>query len=143
MENAKIFIEPVSVKSLKFIAVGAINTIVFYVVFVLLIRLGLHYSLALLIDYTGGIAAGYYMNRYWTFVSHRRPMRSALKYCVAYGIVYCLNLVLLGLIVELRVMGPIPGQIVITVIIAVISFFLQNFWVFHSIKEPDRGTGPD
>lgn len=126
--------ERVSVKSLKFLLAGGINTIVFYIVYVLLIRLGWHYTLALLTEYAGGIVAGYYMNRYWTFVSHGRPEHGSIKYCVAYGIVFCLNLFFLGLIVELRILGPIPGQIVVIGIVSAISFLLQNFWVFHSTQ---------
>lgn len=126
--------ERISVKSLKFLVTGGINTVVTYVVYVLLVRLGWHYTLALLAEYTGGIIAGYHMNRHWTFAGHGRPVRSSLKYCVTYGIVFCLNLVLLGLIVELGVLGPIAGQIVVIGTITAISFLLLNFWVFRNIK---------
>ena len=127
-------VERISIKSLKFLLAGGINTIVFYLVYVLLIRLGWHYTLALLTEYTGGIAAGYYINRYWTFVSHGRPVCGSLKYCVTYGVVFFLNLFFLGLIVELRMLGPILGQVVVIGIISVISFLLQNFWVFTGPK---------
>src|SRR3989337_3341179 len=59
--------ERISVKSLKFLVAGGINTVVTYMVYVLLVYLGWHYTLALLTEYTGGIIAGYHMNRYWTF----------------------------------------------------------------------------
>jgi putative flippase GtrA len=122
-------------KSLKFLVVGGINTVVTYGIYVLLVRLGWHYTIALLIEYTIGIIAGYHMNRHWTFAGHGSRVRSSLKYCVTYGIVFCLNLVLLGLIVELGVLGPIAGQVVVIGTITVISFLLQNFWVFRSAKD--------
>src|SRR3990170_1042457 len=127
--------ERFSVKSLKFLVAGGINTVITYVLYVLLVYLGWHYTLALLTEYTGGIIAGYHMNRYWTFAGHGRPVRSSIKYCVTYGIVFCLNLILLCLIVELGVLGPIAGQIVVIGTITVISFLLQNFWVFRCAKE--------
>ncbi|OGP75999.1 MAG: hypothetical protein A2W09_06690 [Deltaproteobacteria bacterium RBG_16_50_11] len=127
--------ERISVKSLKFLVAGGINTVVTYMVYVLLVYLGWHYTLALLTEYTGGIIAGYHMNRYWTFAGHGRPVRSSIKYCVTYGIVFCLNLILLCLIVELGVLGPIAGQIVVIGTITVISFLLQNFWVFRYAKD--------
>jgi putative flippase GtrA len=90
---------------------------------VLLVRLGWHYTLALLKEYTIGIIAGYPMNRHWTFAGHGSPERIALKYCVTYGIVFCLNLVLLGLIVELGVLGPIAGRLGVLGMITAIRFF--------------------
>lgn len=129
--------ERIPFKPLKFLVAGGINTVVTYLIYVLLVRLGWHYTLALLTEYTIGIIAGYHMNRHWTFAGHGHgsPVRSALKYCVTYGIVFCLNLVLLGLIVELGVLGPIAGQIVVIGTITAISFLLQNFWVFRCAKE--------
>jgi putative flippase GtrA len=127
--------ERIFFKSLKFLVAGGINTVVTYVVYVLLVRLGWHYTLALFTEYTIGIIAGYNMNRHWTFAGHGSHVRSALKYCVTYGIVFCLNLVLLGLIVELGVLGPIAGQLGVLGTITAISFLLQNFWVFRCAKD--------
>ena len=52
--------ERIIFKSLKFLVAGGINTVVTYVVYVLLVRLGWHYTLALLTEYTIGIIAGYH-----------------------------------------------------------------------------------
>jgi len=126
--------ERIPFKSLKFLVAGGINTVVTYVAYVLLIRLGLHYTLALLTEYTVGIIIGYHMNRHWTFAGHGRPVRSSLKYCVTYGFIFCLNIALLGLIVELGVLGPIVGQLGVLGTITAISYLMQNFWVFRCAK---------
>lgn len=132
--------ERIFFKPLKFLVAGGINTVVTYVVYVLLVRLGWHYTLALLTEYTIGIIAGYHMNRHWTFAGHGRPVRSALRYCVTYGIVFCLNLALLGLIVELGALGPIAGQLGVLGTITAVSFLLQNFWVFRCAKDSTYRT---
>ena len=127
--------ERIFIKLLKFLVAGWINTVVTYGIYVVLVRLGWHYTLALITEYTIGIIAGYHMNRHWTFTRHGSPVRSILKYCVTYGIVFCLNLLLLGLIVELGVLGPIAGQLGVLATITMISFLLQNFWVFRFAKD--------
>ncbi|MEJ2715528.1 MAG: GtrA family protein [Deltaproteobacteria bacterium] len=124
--------EGIPTKSVKFLLTGGINTVIFYMVYVLLIQLGCHYAVALPVEYTGGIIAGYCMNRFWTFSSHGSTVHSPLKYLATYVFVFCLNLLFLSLIVELRILGPIVAQVVVIGIVSVISFLLQNFWVFHS-----------
>jgi putative flippase GtrA len=125
-------VDRLHVKSLRFLLTGGVNTVVFYGLYLLLLRLGWPYVLALTAEYAGGIVAGYLMNRYWTFRSHGRPERGFLKYCATYGVVFVLNLAFLGAIVKLGLLGPALGQIAAFSAATVVSFLLQNFWVFHA-----------
>lgn len=118
------------VKSLKFVVAGAINTIVTYSLYVTLIYAGLHYNLALTLEYLVGIVFGYLMNRHWTFSSHEATRYSFFKYSATYVLVYFINLILLNLLVGLGLLGPILGQLMALGIATVASFLLQNFWVF-------------
>ena len=119
-------------KLFKFILVGGLNTGVMYLLYIGLVWLGVHYNIALIIDYAVGIVAAYFMNRYWTFASHGRPRRSFQKYCATYGMVYVINMVLLNAIVRLGLLGPVLGQLAALSVATGVSFLLQNFWVFHS-----------
>ncbi|MEO6598093.1 MAG: GtrA family protein [Planctomycetota bacterium] len=123
--------ETVLAKSFKFLFVGGLNTLVFYGVYVLLVWLGCHYSLALVLEYCGGIVTGYVMNRHWTFAGHGRTNRDFPKYLAANGGAFVLNMLLLGAIVESGLMGPVVGQIAAIGIASVASFLLQNYWVFR------------
>lgn len=123
--------EAIPAKTLKFLVVGAINTAAFYGVYVLLVWLGCHYALALVIEYCGGIVTGYVMNRFWTFASHGRTPREFSRYFATYGAVFLFNMLLLGGIVESRLMGPVAGQMVAMGAAAMASFGMQNYWVFR------------
>ena len=124
-------IDELRTKSLKFILAGTANSIFTYALYVVLVYVGLHYNLALSIDYIVGTITGYLMNRYWTFVSHNGTANSFVKYCMTYVAVFFLNLVLLNLFVGLNLMGPILGQLLAMGIVTILSFVLQNYWVFR------------
>ena len=52
---------------LKYGLVGASNTIVNFVVYGVLVTLGLHYLVALVLGYLAGALNSYILNRHWTF----------------------------------------------------------------------------
>ena len=116
----------------KFLIVGVVNTALIYALYVALVYAGMHYNFALCLDYLGGILTGYLLNRRWTFRHHGRTCESFLKYCATYGVVFSLNMLLLNLLVRLGLLGPALGQLVALSVVTVISFLLQNFWVFRS-----------
>ncbi|WP_457619050.1 GtrA family protein [Lutibacter sp.] len=119
-------------QSIKFVIVGGINTGITYAIYVALIYIGLHYSIALSLLYIIGIVSGYFMNRYWTFASHKQCHRSFIKYSSSYVIIYFINLLLLALLVNNGLMEAVLAQLVILVITTIISFFIQKKWVFKS-----------
>lgn len=117
-------------KMFRFILVGSVNTISMYILYVVMVFIGLPYNIALIIDYVVGIIAGYMMHRYWTFAINTSVTKSFPKYCVTYIGVYFINLAILNVIVRNNLLNPIPGQLVALGSIAFCSFLLQNFWVF-------------
>ena len=123
------------VKPLKFLVVGLSNTFVIYSLYLGFIYVGLHYNLALTLDYLLGVITGYLMNRYWTFSSRTKTRYSLFRYCITIGVVYLINLIILNLLIGFDLMGPVLGQLVALGIAASVSFLLQNFWVF------ERGAG--
>lgn len=123
------------IRSLKFLTVGATNTALNYIIYVVLIYLGLHYNLALTIDYAIGILFGYYLNRYWTFAGREEIQNSFKKYFATYIAVYIVNMVSLNLIMKFTNLGPLWGQVIALTIATVFSFGFQNYWVFRSGKK--------
>ena len=118
-------------KSTKFIIVGSTNTTVTYALYVALVYIGLNYNLALIIEYLFGIITGYVMNRYWTFSDRYNTPNSLFKYCATYCVSFAFNLGILNWLVLFGVLGPIMGQLVALGLATVVSFLLQNFWVFR------------
>jgi len=119
-------------KIAKFAIVGTMITTLAYGLYVLLIQIGIHYQLALALDYVFGISTGYILNRYWTFYSHGKPRLSFMKYLVTYIGIYFGNVALLGGIVGLTSLGPVLGQLIALGVVTLLSYLAQNNWVFRA-----------
>jgi len=118
-------------KITKFLVVGASNTLLVYLFYIVLIKLGVDYKIALFFDYVFGILFGYFLNRYWTFSSNKHR-RSFLKYISLYAGIFVLNGLLLILSVDFFLLDPIMSQFFIIGVISLVSFAVQNNWVFNS-----------
>ncbi|HAY47217.1 MAG TPA: hypothetical protein DCY55_13185 [Gammaproteobacteria bacterium] len=117
-------------KGLRFLVAGAANTAVNYSLFVLLVYVGVHYNIALVIEYVCGICLGYVLNRYWTFSSTTSKRKDFPRYIALYVAVFLLNAVILNALVLFDIAGPIVGQLIALCAATLLSFQLQNKWVF-------------
>ncbi len=117
-------------KVFRFVIVGSANTMSMYLLYIVMVFVGLSFNIALIIDYIVGIIFGYVVHRYWTFADSTTVMKSFPKYCVIYVGTYFINVTILNLIVRNNMLQPILGQLVALGIVAPSSFLLQNFWVF-------------
>ena len=125
-------------KITRFFIVGTSNTLLVYLLYVALIKLGLDYKLALFFDYLVGILCGYFLNRYWTFSGNKHRF-SFIKYIVLYIVVFLLNLLILILSVDFLLLDPIYSQFFILLIISLVSFVFQSNWVF-AIQDEKKPT---
>lgn len=114
----------------KFAFVGGFNTVVTYVLYLVLLELGLHFNLALALEYVFGIVLGYVLNRVWTFSDRKTGTRAFHKYVVTYLAVFAINFALLNAIVRLG-MGPGPAQAIALMAATLASYVLQKNWVFR------------
>ncbi|HHM06077.1 MAG TPA: GtrA family protein [Gammaproteobacteria bacterium] len=119
-------------KLLRFLIVGGVNTAVTYVLYLLLLYLGLPYIVALAVDYAIGIGLGYVLNCHWTFQASQRHLCGVLKYCANYAGIFVINLALLILFVETFDMVEALAQIPALALATVVSYAAQRFWVFKS-----------
>lgn len=118
-------------KITKFLIVGASNTLLAYLFYIVLVKSGVNYKIALFFDYVFGILFGYFLNRYWTFSSNKHR-RSFTKYISLYVGIFLLNSLLLILLVDFFLLDPILSQFFIIGVISLVSFAVQNNWVFNS-----------
>ena len=116
----------------RFTFVGLFNTVLTYCFYLLLLKLGFHYQIALSADYLLGIVIGYSLNRYWTFKVKGEIKKQFFKYLLIYILTFLLNAFLLFILVEGDYLGPELGQFSILLFITLISYVLQKNWVFLS-----------
>jgi putative flippase GtrA len=116
-----------------FVIVGGTNTAITYLIYAALVCLGLHYNVALALDYVVGTAFGYFLHRRWTFGHSGRHAESLSKFVASCIGVFFLNLALLNAIEWTGFVGPLVGQMVALALSAVFAFLVQKLWVFRPV----------
>ena len=116
----------------RFVIVGGVNTALTYALYAGLVWYGLHYLLALTIEYVIGILAGFIANRQWTFAYRDRIGPALFRYMATYCGVYLLNAVLLMFFVELAGMNKLLAQLFALGMATLASYLAQHRWVFRN-----------
>jgi putative flippase GtrA len=117
-----------SVQFVKFLVVGALNTLFGYSVFAGLVLAGVPPVPALVLTYVVGVLFNFMTTR--RFVFSQSPRASLLRFIGAYVVIYFFNLGLYKLF-ELAGAVPLVAQALCLPVVAVFSFFLFKFQVFR------------
>jgi putative flippase GtrA len=119
------------VQGTRFVIVGLASNLVLYVLYLLITTLGLGYKIAMTLVYVVSALQTFALNAHWTF-GRRGTRTSLVKYGLAYVTCYLINMSALILFVDHI---GLPHQVVqgaMILVIAVVMFLLQKFWVFTS-----------
>jgi putative flippase GtrA len=117
---------------LRFVVAGTLNTGLGYLLYVLCVRWGMDYRPALAVEYAVCTFVGYALNRFWTFSDASGARYTLPKYVMTYALVFVLNSLLLMLLVETGLLGPVLGQLLVIAVIVLTSFLMQRHVVFRS-----------
>jgi putative flippase GtrA len=116
---------------LVFLLVGGFNTLFGYILFALFFKVGqLHYTLALMLAYAVGVFLSYATHKRFTFQQAKNQGKSLAKYVSSYAVIFILNSLFLSLLVEVLTLDPLLGQMIAIVVITLLSFVIQKYWVF-------------
>jgi len=115
---------------IKYALIGAMNTVVSYLTYSVLLIIGLKYSVALAFSYLIGIMHSYAWNRYWNFRSRSPFGAETIRFILAYVISFFINLLLLKALIEQALIQPFIAQAVAIAITAPTTFLLMRYWVF-------------
>ncbi len=114
----------------RYALVGIASNAFGYLLYLLLTYIGMGYKSAMTLLYMVGVAQTFVFNRSWSF-GHRGKIRGALgRYVISYAIGYLLNLAVLWLAVDYLEFPHQVVQGVMIVILAMMLFLLQKYWVF-------------
>ena len=115
----------------KFILVGILNTAFGYLVFALLLFLGLHYTLAVILSTVAGVLFNFKTTGTLVFKNHNNKL--IFKFVAVYIITTTLGIIILRM-AELAHINLYLAGLVSTGICAIISFLLNKNWVFKYEK---------
>ena len=120
------------IQGTRYVIVGLASNIVLYLIYLLITTFGVRYKIAMTLLYVIGTLQTFALNARWTFKHRGNNKAPLLKYFLAYGACYLINIS--ALIVFVDYIG-LPHQVVqgvMILIITVVMFLLQKFWVFTS-----------
>lgn len=112
---------------IKFFAVGVLNTLFGYSVYVLCIWIGLHYSAAAAVSTTLGVIFNF--KSIGILVFGYRDNSKIFKFVSVYGFIYIVNVICLGALTFLGLDAYLAGAILILPL-ACLSYYLNNRFVF-------------
>lgn len=114
----------------RFAIVGLVSNATLYLLYLLITQFGLGHKMAATLTYAIGVLQTFVFNRSWSFRHTGAPTQALLRYAAAYTIGYTVNIAALFLLVDLGGFSHQWVQGVVIIVVAVLIFALQKFWVF-------------
>jgi putative flippase GtrA len=120
-------------KLIRFFLVGGLNTVVNYILFVLLIWVGIPYAWALLIGII--LAILFNFKTYGHLVFHTTSNRLLFRFIIVYGILYLFNYAGLRICLSAGLNAYIGGAI-LAIPTGLLGFLLNKRFVFPKKNQP-------
>jgi putative flippase GtrA len=128
---ARILRMPLVLQFVKFGIVGVSNTVIAFAVYTLLLKVfGVWYVAASGIGFAVGAVNGFLWNRAWTFRGHVGDALTPVRWFVVQTCGLLLDLALVYMFVDGAGLDELLGQAATTVIVTVITFFVNRAWTF-------------
>jgi putative flippase GtrA len=116
---------------LKYIAVGLLSNFTLYGFYLVLANTAFEPKTAMTITYAFGVSMTYLFNRRWTFNHQGSAGFSLIRYIAVYALGYLINLSALIILVDYSGFSHEIVQGTMIILLAVILFVLQKYWVFR------------
>jgi putative flippase GtrA len=122
----------------RFGIVGASNTAISLIVYILLLHFGVPYILSAPIAYAAGIANGYTWNRIWTFQTGDFHLPEFSRFLLVQMVGLGLNMALLAFAVEALGMSHLAGEVASLVPVVAVTYALNRWWAFRDrpVEQP-------
>lgn len=128
----QILLHAVDKQFVRFVAVGVFNTFFGFAVYVGLLYLGLHYTIAAFLSVAIGALFNFQTTGHFVFGTRHRSF--LFKFCTVYLIIYLLKVTGLYVLLQVGINNYLGGAILI-IPLAAVSFTLNKTWVFASTNE--------
>jgi len=135
MNNKRYLIQKkiINTKLFRFAAVGVLNTVFGYGLYCLLVYVNVSTDLAVLISTIAGVLFNFKTTGAFVFKNSNNKL--LFKFIGSYAITYFINIALIRVFVSTGFLNKYYAGLIATIIIAGISFLIQNFFVFNSKKD--------
>lgn len=117
-------------QAIRFGIVGLASNGLGFCLYLLLTWLGVGPKVAMTLLFLLGAMQTFIFNKRWSFSYGGTDKLVLVRYLTAYGFGYLLNLFMLMVLVDYAKFPHIPVQAAMILMVAIIMFLLQKFWVF-------------
>ena len=116
---------------IKFGLVGVLNTIINWILFILLDSIGVYYIISNIIAYGISTLNSYLWNSKWVFkYTGDNVNQTTFKFITLNIIGLVLNTIILFLLVDIIKLPKIIALIIATGIVMILNYFINKLWVF-------------
>ena len=116
---------------IKFSIVGVSNTLLNFVIFILLNNIGINYIVASIIAYSISIINSYFWNSRLVFKYDNKNKKSILiKFIILNLIGLSINAVLMATLVGVLAIKKIVAMFIVSLLVMCINYILNKIWVF-------------
>lgn len=116
---------------IKFGLVGILNTLINWILFIILNILGLYYIISNIIAYSISTLNSYLWNSNWVFKYGGDNLKeTSLKFIILNIIGLTLNTIILYLLVDIVGLRKLIALIITTGIVMILNYFINKIWVF-------------
>ena len=119
---------------IRFSLVGVANTLLFYAVYLVILRLGFSYTIAATAGTVVGTVNSYILNKLFTFRSGKKSpgktVAEQIRFVTVYVVQYFVNLAVISVCVSLfGIPAELAGLPAVTIAVLV-SYFGHKYWTF-------------
>lgn len=120
------------IQFIRFNIVGVTNVALTYLIYSVLVFVGVHFRLALVLEYMVGIVFTFFANRAFTFRhAGSRGWGAFGRIVLTYAVVLGINVVALSYLIENLGWNEYLAQFILMIVLAGLSFFTQKTFVFR------------
>ena len=120
---------------IKFGLVGVLNTLINWILFILLNSIGVYYIISNIIAYIISTLNSYLWNSKWVFkYSGDNIKETSFKFIVLNIIGLTLNTIILYLLVDIVGLNKLIALVITTGIVMILNYFINKLWVFKKYR---------
>ena len=118
------------IQGFRYVLVGVCSNFLLFCIYIILTKFGIGHKVSMTMLYFIGMMQTFILNKYWTFENNDKVLKNIWRYMAAYGFIYLMNLIMLFCFVDILMLNHIMIQGGLIVVLAVLLFLFQKYWVF-------------
>ncbi|MCI9127121.1 MAG: GtrA family protein [Eubacterium sp.] len=117
---------------IKYFFFGVLSTILNYILFVIFIKVGIHYVISNIVTYGIAVIISFWLNAKFVFEDQNKArMQKLSKYIVNRIVLLTVENLMLIYLVETVKMSAEWAKLPIFIVLLVANYFISKFWIFN------------